>query len=263
MHWNADPVLLHLGSFAIRWYGLLFAAAFLAGIQIMKMIYQREGLKTERLDDLLIYMMVGTVIGARLAHVLFYEPDYYFSHPLAILKIWEGGLASHGGAVGIVIAVYLYTRKYKDGGFLWLMDRLSLPIALGASFIRIGNFFNSEIVGIPTTLPWGIIFDRVGPDPRHPVQLYESLTYLLTFVLLVWVYRRFAKQWKDGALFGLLLTVIFTARILLEFVKTRQADYGHDNWLSVGQWLSIPFVAFGIYLMVRAFRGKRVGAGKA
>jgi phosphatidylglycerol:prolipoprotein diacylglycerol transferase len=150
MHWNADPILLHIGTFAIRWYGLLFAAAFLAGIQIMKMIYQREGHNTERLDDLLIYMMIGTVIGARLAHVLFYEPDYYFSHPLAILKIWEGGLASHGGAVGILLAVYLYTRKYKDVGFMWLMDRLSLPIALGASFIRIGNFFNSEIVGIPT-----------------------------------------------------------------------------------------------------------------
>ena len=263
MHWNADPVLLHLGSFAIRWYGLLFAAAFLAGIQIMKMIYQREGLKTERLDDLLIYMMIGTVVGARLAHVLFYEPAYYFSNPLAILKIWEGGLASHGGAVGILIAVYLYTRKYKDGGFLWLMDRLSLPIALGSAFIRMGNFFNSEIIGTPTSAPWGIIFDRISPEPRHPVQLYESLTYLVTFVLLVWVYRRFARQWKDGALLGLLMTILFTARFLLEFVKTRQAAYGHDNWLSVGQWLSIPFAAVGVYLVVRAFRGAPANKSKA
>ncbi|MBD3670167.1 MAG: prolipoprotein diacylglyceryl transferase [Gammaproteobacteria bacterium] len=254
MHWNADPIMIQFGSFAIRWYGVLFAAAFLSGIYIMRKIYQREGHKTDKLDDLLIYMMVGTIIGARLGHVLFYEPGYYFSHPLAILKIWEGGLASHGGTVGILAAVYLYSRKYSEGGFLWLMDRLSLPIALGAAFIRLGNFFNSEIVGTPTSLPWGIIFERIGPDPRHPVQLYESITYLTTFVVLVMAYRRFSGKWKDGALFGLLLTVIFGARILLEFVKTRQAAYGHDFWLSVGQWLSIPFVILGIFLMVRAFR---------
>lgn len=251
MHWNADPVLFSLGGLSIRWYGLFFASAFLAGITIMKAIYRNEGLKDEKIDDLLIYIMLGTVIGARLGHVLFYDPGYYFSHPLSILKIWEGGLASHGGSIGILLAVYLYCKKHEPQGPLWLLDRLSLPIAMAAGLIRLGNFFNSEIVGITSTAPWAIVFERVDLEPRHPVQLYESLSYFLIFMLLLFAYKKYRSRLNTGSIFGILLITIFGSRIFLESFKIRQAAYGHDNLLSVGQWLSIPFVLIGIFLLVR------------
>lgn len=251
MHWNADPILFSLGSLSIRWYGLFFASAFLAGIYIMKSIYRKEGLKEEKIDDLLIYLMLGTVIGARLGHVLFYDPSYYFSNPLAILKIWQGGLASHGGSIGILLAVYLYCKKHEPHGSIWLLDRLSIPLILAAGLIRLGNFFNSEIVGITSTAPWAIVFERVDSLARHPVQLYESLSYFVIFATLVFVYKKFRATLATGSMFGIFLISSFSVRFFLESFKIRQAAYGHESLLSVGQWLSIPFIIAGIVLLLR------------
>lgn len=251
MHWNADPILFSLGSLSIRWYGLFFASAFLAGIYIMKSIYKKEGLKEEKIDDLLIYLMLGTVIGARLGHVLFYDPSYYFSNPLAILKIWEGGLASHGASIGILLAVYFYCKKHEPNGSLWLLDRLSMPLILAAGLIRIGNFFNSEIVGVTSTAPWAIVFERIDSQARHPVQLYESLSYFMIFAILLFVYKKFRSTLATGNLFGIFLISSFSTRFFLESFKIRQAAYGHENLLSVGQWLSIPFIITGLWFVLR------------
>jgi phosphatidylglycerol:prolipoprotein diacylglycerol transferase len=254
-HWNINPILVQVGPFTIRWYGLCFAAAFLVGYWIMDRIYREEGRSTESLDPLLFYMVVGAVVGARLGQVFFYDPHYYFTHPTEIPKIWEGGLASHGGAIGILIALYLYTRRSGAPRYLWLLDRAAIPTALGGSFIRLGNFFNSEIVGTPTSGWWGVVFERVDSIPRHPVQLYEAVAYLLIFFVLLAVYARHREVLPEGLLLGLFLVLIFTARFLLEFVKTHQAAYATGLPLSVGQLLSIPFVIAGVALIVRAFRG--------
>ncbi|HTX52293.1 MAG TPA: prolipoprotein diacylglyceryl transferase [Candidatus Baltobacteraceae bacterium] len=257
-HWNVDPIMVHLGPLAIRWYGLCFAAAFLVGYWIMEWVYRQEGKKTEVLDTLLMYMLVGAVVGARLGHVLFYDPHYYFAHPMDILKIWEGGLASHGGAIGILIAFYIYTRRAGAPRYLWLLDRAVIPTALGGFFIRMGNFFNSEIVGTRTTGWWGVVFDRVDPFPRHPVQLYEALAYLLIFFVLLVVYAQQRERLGEGMLLGLFFALVFSARFVLEFVKTPQAEYEAGFVLTVGQLLSIPFVIGGVALMLRARRANAV-----
>ena len=254
-HWGPDPVLVSFGPVAVRWYGLFFAAAFLVGYWVTAQIYRRDGRDPSSLDPLLMYMLIGTLIGARLGHVLFYDPQYYLANPLDIVKVWEGGLASHGGAAGILIALWLYTRKPGRPSYLWLLDRVAIPTALGGFFIRMGNFFNSEIVGTPTSVPWAVVFDRVDPIPRHPVQLYEAFAYLLIFVVLVLVYLRQAKTHPGGLLLGLFLTLVFSARFVLEFVKAPQAAYEAGLALTVGQLLSSPFILVGIALIVRARAG--------
>ena len=255
-HWNIDPVLIHLGPLGIRWYGLCFVAAFLTGYWIAAWMYRREGRQVAELDSLLTYMLVGTIVGARLGHVLFYDPSYYFAHPLDILKVWEGGLASHGGAAGILIALYLYTRGPGRPRYLWLLDHVAVPTALGGFFIRLGNFFNSEIVGIPTNGWWAVIFDRVDPIPRHPVQLYEAVAYLLIFVVLLLTYARQSAR-PDGFLLGLFLLLVFSARFVIEFAKTPQAEYEAGFPISVGQILSIPFIIVGLIVVLRS-RTRRV-----
>lgn len=253
IYWNADPILLQLGPLAIHWYGVLFAGGFLLGYQIIQWIYRREGYPTDQLDKLLTYIFVGTVVGARLAHVVFYEPDYYFSQPLEILKIWKGGLASHGGAFGVLMAILLFVRQHPQTGTLWLMDRLAIPTALTGCFIRLGNFMNSEIVGIPTGGNWGVVFERIDALPRHPVQLYESLCYFVIFVLLLQLYRRQGMQ-RPGFGFGLFMILVFGCRLVLEFFKTPQADYEAGNLITVGQWLSVPFILLGLFCVWRSRR---------
>ena len=188
-HWDVNPILVQVGALTVRWYGVFFAAAFLVGYRIMQGIYRREGADPAFLDRLLLYMSFEAVLGARVGHVLFYDPHYYATHPLEIVKIWEGGLASHGGAVGILVALYLLTRREGGPPYPWLLDRVAIPIALGGAFIRLGNLFNSEIVGTPTSGWWGVVFDRVDSLPRHPVQLYEAIAYGLIYLLLLSVYR--------------------------------------------------------------------------
>lgn len=246
--WNPDPVLLHLGPLQLRWYGLLFTGGFLIGFYIMQWMYRREGKDVQQLDRLLIYIFSGAVIGARLGHCLFYEPEYYLAHPLEILMIWKGGLASHGGTAGMLLAGYFFLKHTKDP-YLYFADRLSIPIAFGSMSIRLGNFFNSEILGAVTNSPFGIIFQHVGPEPRHPAQLYEAAAYLFTFLLLLFLYKRKAGVWANGFLIGTMFVSIFGLRFFIEFIKDEQAEYVLSIPFNVGHLLSIPFIALGFYLL--------------
>jgi len=256
VHWSINPIFLQVGPLAVRWYGLFFAAAFMVGYGFMQWVYKREDADPVSLDRLLFYMPLGAVLGARIGHVLFYDPHYYLAHPLAILRIWEGGLASHGGAAGILIALYLLTRRAGSPSYLWLLDRVAIPTALGGAFIRLGNFFNSEIVGTPTSGSWGVVFDRLDRVPRHPVQLYEAAAYAMVFLILLWVYRRRAARRRPGRLVGLFLLLVFSARFVLEFVKMPQAEYEAGFALTVGQLLSIPCILAGIGLIIHTRRSR-------
>lgn len=253
--WNASPILLSLGGFSIHWYGALFAAAILSGFGVMNRIYTYENKSIEQLESLQIYMVIGIVVGARLGHCLFYDPVYYLSNPLKILAINEGGLASHGGGIGAILATLYYAKK-NSIDFLYLLDRLAIPTALFAFFVRMGNLMNSEILGIQTDVPWAIIFSRVDLIPRHPAQLYEAMAYLSIFVILSLIYIFKNKKIKAGFLFGLFLTLIFSARIAVEFVKERQASYSEDIIFSTGQMLSVPFLLLGITLILMSLYKK-------
>jgi len=247
--WNANPILFEVGPLSVKWYGVLFATGFLVGYAIMSRIFRLEGKPQEDLGDLLLYMMVATVVGARLGHCFFYAPEYYLSNPLDIVKVWEGGLASHGGAIGITLGLWLYARLHPSQPFLWLLDRIAVPTALAGSFIRLGNFFNSEIIGVPSDRPWAVIFARVDHIPRHPAQLYESLAYLVIFGVLAVVYRRQGPDVSRGKLLGLFLVLVFGARLLIETLKTQQAAYSLPFAMSVGQLLSIPAILIGIWFV--------------
>jgi prolipoprotein diacylglyceryl transferase len=251
--WSADPIALSFGSVHVFWYGILFATAILSGLEFMKWVYRQEKRDVESLDTLFVYIVIGIVVGARLGHCFFYEPDFYMAHPMKIFAVWEGGLASHGGGLGVILALYLYCKKYKLD-YLWLLDRVAIPTALFGFFVRMGNFMNSEIIGNPTDSIFGIIFTRVDMLPRHPTQLYEAFSYLAIFLFLTYVYKMKAKKLKNGFLFGLFLLLIFSARFMIEFVKTKQADYTLGIGLSTGQLLSIPFLILGVYLIVQAMR---------
>ncbi|QOP43178.1 prolipoprotein diacylglyceryl transferase [Sulfurimonas sediminis] len=251
--WNADPILFSFGPLQVHWYGLLFAAAILSGLEFMKWVYRLENKDENTIEPLFLYAVVGIVIGARLGHVLFYDPGYYFAHPMKIFAVWEGGLASHGGGLGVLMALYYGCKKYKTD-FLWLIDRLVIPTALFGFFVRMGNFMNSEILGKPSELPWAIVFQRVDMIPRHPVQLYEAFSYLFIFFVLVFIYKRNYKKLQKGFLFGLFLVLVFSARFLIEFVKVRQADYSLGIDLTTGQLLSIPFFIAGLGFIVWSYK---------
>ena len=250
--WDIDPVLLHLGPLQLRWYGLLFVGGFFAGAAVLKWIYKREGKNPDDVDNLLIYLMIGAVIGARLVHTLFYEPEYYLSHPFEILYVWKGGLASHGGLLGVIIGAYLFCKKYNES-FTWLLSRLTIAGSLAAVFVRVANFFNTEIVGIKTDVPWAVVFQRYTDQaPRHPVQLYEAFAYLTIFFVLLGVYKKISPSLATKLLPGLFLSMFFTARFVLEFFKTRQSVHTADSFLSTGQLLSIPYILIGVVWVVWA-----------
>jgi phosphatidylglycerol:prolipoprotein diacylglycerol transferase len=254
INWDMNPEIFRIGNFAVRWYGLLFASGFFFGYLIFMKFFKKEGLSVELLDKLTIYMALGTVIGARIGHCLFYEPEYYLSNPIEILKIWRGGLASHGAAIGILIALWLFERKHKRK-FIWTIDRIVVVVALAGAFIRLGNLMNSEIYGIETTLPWGFVFIRnLEVVPKHPTQIYEALAYLLTFVLLVWLYFKEDGKTRPGMLFSIFLILVFGMRFLIEFIKEDQVDFESAMALNMGQWLSIPFFLFGVGLLVWSLR---------
>lgn len=263
IYWKIDPEIFRFGPLAIRWYGLFFALLFLIGYFIVAWQFRIEHRDVRSLESLLIYIVTGTIIGARLGHCLIYEPAYFLSHPLAILAVWQGGLASHGGAVGVLIATFLYSRRHPDQPWLWLLDRVAVPTALGGAFIRLGNFFNSEILGKPADVPWAIIFAREDLVPRHPAQLYESLACLCVFFALLFVYSRWRGQTPSGLLLGMFLVGVFVSRFVVEFYKEHQAAYEAGFTISVGQWLSIPFVLAGLALLYRALRSSNRSAGRS
>jgi len=247
--WNVDPEIFSIGKLAVRWYGLLFASAFFFGYIILSRICKKEGETTELLDRLTIYMAVGTVIGARLGHCFFYEPEYFLKHPVEILKIWHGGLSSHGAAITILIALYLFARK-SHKTFFWVLDRIVIVTALGGLFIRTGNLMNSEIYGVETSLPWGFIFVRNGEMvPKHPTQIYEALSYFLIFLILLYLFQKKNFKAKEGVTFSLFLIILFTVRFFIEFIKEDQVPFEQTLPLNLGQLLSLPFIATGFILL--------------
>lgn len=275
--WNVDPVAFSLGPVQVRWYGICWALGFLFGYLLMNKVYKKEKMPEGSLDMLLIYMLIFTVIGARLGHCLFYEPQYYLSHPIEILKVWEGGLASHGGAIGILIGLWLYVRRFnrktekKKGEkeritYLWILDRIVIPVCLVGAFIRLGNVFNSEIYGTPTTLPWGFVFVRgneqfLGANgellPCHPTGLYEAFFCIVAMLLLLWMFfKRDIGDRRPGLMFGTFLVIVFGSRIGIEFLKNVQVAFEKNMTFDMGQWLSVPFVVVGIVMIVWSLRTK-------
>lgn len=256
INWNVHPDIVSFWGLTIRYYGVLFAASFFFGYIIMQKIFKRENLTIELLDKLTVYMALGTVIGARLGHCLFYQPEYYLSNPLEIIKIWHGGLASHGAAVGILISLYYFAKKNKKP-YLWILDRIVIVVALAGFFIRMGNLMNSEIYGVETSLPWGFVFLRDGQIvPKHPTQIYEALSYLVIFVLLNFIYNKKGEHVRQGLIFSLFLILLFTVRFFIEFIKEDQVGFEQGMSLNMGQWLSIPFVLIGFYLLYRSLKLK-------
>lgn len=251
IYWDVSPEIFSIGPITIRWYGLLFAMSFIVGYQIMMVIFKRENRSEHDLNDLVWYMILGTVIGARLGHCFFYNPDYYLAHPLEIIQVWKGGLASHGAAIGILTALYLFVSKKKNFSFLWIVDRIVITVALSGFFIRMGNLFNSEIIGKPTNGKWGVIFVSVDNIPRHPAQFYESVAYLLIFIFLLSLYFKLNAKFKNGLLTGIFLILIFGFRFFVEFFKEIQSMFEQSMFLNMGQLLSIPFVIIGIFLLIR------------
>lgn len=257
INWNIDPDFVQIPGMgrAIRWYGILFATAFLLGYYLLDKMFKREGIEKDWLDKVLMYVMIGTILGARFGHVFFYDWPYYSQHPGEILAIWKGGLASHGAAIGIIVSLWLFSKRVTRKNILWILDRVVLTVALGAIFIRLGNLMNHEIVGVPSDVAWAFIF-KYGPQPivpRHPAQLYEAFCYVFIFAILMYLYWKLDWGKYMGKLFGAFLALLFTARFFVEFVKSSQGGFESSlgNMLSTGQWLSIPFVLIGLYFLLR------------
>ena len=279
INWSIDSELIE-GYKTPNLYGLLFVSGLIIGYFVVKRMFKKEGIKEELLDKLVLYMVLATIIGARLGHVLFYGPYFdqftpdgilmergYFSHPIDILKIWEGGLASHGGAFAIIVALYFYSRRVIKMPVMYILDRIAAPIAIAGTFIRFGNLANHEMVGEMTNMPWGFRFLHHDCYPpydcpwdmipvRHPAQLYEALAYLLIFAILMYMYWRRHAWKKQGLIFGTFLVLLFGARFIIEFVKLGQTERD-DLWaINTGQLLSIPFILAGIYIIWKAMKKK-------
>ena len=255
--WNADPVIFSLGPIALRWYGLAFAIGFIVGYNIVAKMFKHEGAPEKWLGVLLTYIVVATIIGSRLGHVFFYQWDYYSQHLDEIFKIWEGGLASHGGTIGNIIAILLFSWFVTKKNPSWTFDKLVVPVALVGGLIRLGNLMNSEIYGGVTDLPWGFVFVRDGQTlPMHPTQIYEALCYFALFGLLMWMYWKKNAQERPWLITGVFFIGIFLPRFLIEYVKNVQvgkevemiAEYG----INMGQLLSIPFIIIGVVMVVYA-----------
>ena len=267
VNWHLDPILLHLGNGGVRWYSLLFVSGFIIGWYIFKKFFAREGVPEKLLDPLLYTLLICTIVGARLGHCLFYQPDYYLGSWKGFAEIfmpWKGGLASHGGAIALLLGMWWFAAHYGkkyDFDFLWIMDRLCITVAFAGCLIRLGNLFNSEIYGDVTNLPWGVIFDLRGETmPKHPTQLYEAGSYLILGLILLWVYNRRLDKVHRGFFFGLFLVGCFGMRFLIEFIKEPQVGFEETMALDMGQILSIPFIIAGIVLLILAAVRKKPAA---
>ena len=262
IEWSVEPAMFSIGSFEIRWYGLLFAVSFFIGHQIVQKMFKREGEDLKRLDKLLMYVLIATVVGARLGHVFFYDWPSYKDDLWSILNIREGGLASHGATITIIFSLIIFSKRIlKEKPVLWIFDRVAPAIALAAFFIRIGNLFNHEIMGVKTDVPWAFSFSQYwnnnihafDSSPRHPAQLYEALCYLLLFGILIWVYYKKKGYTRMGFITGLFLTILFTARFFIEFIKEHQTEnIADDSFLNMGQYLSIPCILLGLFFVFRS-----------
>lgn len=264
VHWHVDPVLFHIGSFGLRWYSLLFVAGFILGWFIFRWFFRRERISEDLLDSLLYTLLIGTIVGARLGHCIFYQPEYYFGSLQGFLEIfmpWKGGLASHGGTIVLFFAMLWYAHHYgrkNNFDFVWLMDHLCIAVAFAGAFIRLGNLMNSEIYGDVTTLPWGFIFDLRGEtEPKHPTQIYEALSYLILGIVLLSMYKFNLKKIYRGTFIGIFFIVCFGMRFLIEFIKEPQVAFEDNMVLNMGQILSIPFILIGIGFLVYAFVRKQ------
>ncbi|WP_148899538.1 prolipoprotein diacylglyceryl transferase [Fodinibius salinus] len=246
-----SPTISELGPIQLRWYSLLFASSFLVGFWLTRKMFIHADRDPLEVDQLFFYVIIATVLGARLGHVLFYDPSFYLRHPSEILAVWHGGLASHGAAVGILTALYFFVRDKRNMSFLWVTDRVVVVVAIAGAFIRTGNFFNSEIIGEPTEMAWGVIFTRLDMIPRHPTMLYEAILCIGVFAILWKIYKNYDNDPPEGSLFGLFLAILFSGRFLLEFTKMEQAAFAADWIFNMGQWLSIPLIAVGIWLVTK------------
>ena len=255
--WNADPVLLSLGPIQVRWYGLAFAIGFFIGYKIVEKMFKHEGAPERWLGILLAYLVIGTIVGARLGHCLFYEPQYYLAHPEKILMVWEGGLASHGGTIALIIAMFIFSWVVAKKPASWTFDKVVIPIALTGALIRMGNLMNSEIYGSQTDLPWGFVFVRAGETlPKHPTAIYEAVCYLALFAILMWMYWRKNAEERPWLITGVFFIGIFLPRFIIEYVKNVQVDWEKEMiaqyGINMGQALSIPFIILGIVLVIIA-----------
>lgn len=255
--WNIDPVLFSIGSIEVRYYGLTWAMAIGFGLYLFTKFCRHEKLNEELADSAFWYISLGTIIGARLGHCLFYDFDYYICHPLEILNTRQGGMASHGAALGMIVGLWLFARKNRMP-YLWGLDRVAIAATIGGAFVRFGNLMNSEIYGEPTDLPWGFIFARNGETvAMHPTQIYEALCYLITFGVLMLMYYRYDQGRKHpGMLFGVGLIGIFLSRFVIEYIKNPQKSFELDMDLMMGQWLSIPFIILGAAMVALSFTAK-------
>ena len=271
--WNVDPELFTLLGREIRWYGLFWVIGLIVAIIIVQRIYEKEKLPEKWFDSLFVYMILGIILGARIGHCLFYQPAYYLAHPFKIFYIWEGGLASHGGVIGNIIAVWLYSRRVTKKSMIWTFDRVIVPTGFTAAMIRLGNLMNHEIYGGPTSQPWGFRFiENIGAwkagvaepifsVPSHPTQIYEALVYFLVFAVTMYLFWKTDAKKKQGLLIGIAMIMIFLSRFFIEYIKDVQVPteelMRESTGLIIGQWLSIPFVIWGIWLVWNAFRKKK------
>ncbi len=273
--WDVNPELFTIFGREIRWYGLFWVIGLIVAVYIVQRIYNEEKLPQKWFDSLFMYMMLGIIVGARVGHCLFYEPAYYLANPIKILYIWEGGLASHGGVLGIIIAVWLYSRNVTKKSMLWTFDRVIVPTGFTAAMIRLGNLMNHEIYGDVTSQPWGFRFiENVGAwkagvaqpifsQPSHPTQIYEALVYFLVFAVIMYMFWNTDAKKKQGLLLGIAMIMIFLSRFFIEYIKEVQVEseilMRQNTGLILGQWLSIPFIIWGIWLVWNAYRNDKKG----
>ncbi len=257
--WDPNPEFFSMGPISIRYYGLSYAISFLCGYYLVERMFKNDHVPLEWGQKGFLYVLLGIVIGGRLGHVFFYEWSYYSWHPWEILMFWQGGMASHGAGLGVVVAVILYSRFVTHRSILWSLDYAAVTVALGGFFIRLGNLMNSEIIGRPTDVPWAFRFIHAQGisdpwTPRHPAQLYEAIAYLITFLVLMYMYWRTNARKRQGLIFGTILIGVFASRFFIEFYKENQEEFENGMLLNMGQLLSIPFVIMGVYYIARALK---------
>jgi phosphatidylglycerol:prolipoprotein diacylglycerol transferase len=270
IHWDIDPEIINVFGISLRYYSVLFVSGLILSFLLLKRIFINENISLDKLDKLTVYGIIGMFVGMRLGHCLFYEPSYYFSHPLEIIlpiqPTADGGykfsgfqgLASHGGALGLIIALIIYAKKTKES-IIKTIDLIAVIAPLASCFIRLANLMNSEIIGNPTNVPWAFIFARVDNLPRHPAQLYEAISYLLIFGLMLYLYKTRREYLKNGFFFGLVITLIFVARFFIEFIKEKQVLFEDKMQFDMGQLLSIPFIVLGIgFIIYGLIRTKKI-----